>query len=292
MRCHQDLAAAACAVTNYGNPGGPSDAAIADAVDHSSPGQTVAMEFSPPPAGGRPIVKFYVYDQAGNLTPTAKLDSQGLKVMPYICLVCHGGVYGDSTNPDKGASFREFDVSAFDYDRRPSSPYTQENLQPVFKVLNDIVRNTAPNPDQRDPTKSPPVLGPIVDLINVMSASPDPIKAARDYVPPGWAANPDLYHRVTRPYCRSCHIAQAYDYSWTDFSQWTKRLRQLEAQVCSKHNMPHAQVPFERFWLTLDSPYTPDYLAGQLSAETGDGQHYFSDGCPRAGSSRAIAGPE
>src|SRR5204862_4439341 len=101
MHCRQSADAnpdVACYVTNYGLPAGDPVLALSQAIAHDPPVATVGMDYSAPPGGGAKVVKFYVWNAAGNLQNQAALDSEGFKSVPQICLVCHGGTYSESTH--------------------------------------------------------------------------------------------------------------------------------------------------------------------------------------------------
>jgi hypothetical protein len=82
-----------------------------------------------------------------------------------------------------------------------------------------------------------------------------------DFRPAPWGAQPQLYDRVVRPYCRGCHIMQP-SFDWSDPAQMTGAFKPfVESRVCTgagfpnnQRRMPHAEVPFKGFW---QSPLAP-----------------------------------
>ena len=268
----------ACYVSNFGTgAGGDADVAVTDAVNNTLSGipgpiATVAMEYDPP-TGGVNSIKFYVYDGAGNIAPQAVLDSQGPKPVPYICLVCHGGNYDEPThNVDGNATFREFDIFTFLY-HPTNATYQLTAQQPQFRRLNELVRSTDP--------RVPPfnTHDPIRKLIDGMY-SPKPVSdvtavATDNYVPPGpgptgWDPNPTLYTAVPRVFCRACHIAQYEGLDWTAYDQMNTDFKgSIQFSVCTagNHQMPHAEVPFKKFWQSG----APQALASGIS---------LGGGCP------------
>src|SRR5581483_1403410 len=87
---------------------------------------TVAMEYSPPPDGGAPFIKFYTFDHDGNRITKIDLDGRGEKLQPEMCTVCHGGRTKppgeDGVYPDRGdigARFIPFDIDSFRYSTDP-----------------------------------------------------------------------------------------------------------------------------------------------------------------------------
>jgi hypothetical protein len=260
MHCRQTgvNGAAACYVTNFGtNAGGSPDIAVDRAVTNTAPIATVAMEYTPP-AGAADSVKFYVYDGNGDLQENATLDSEGPKPSPFICLSCHGGNYNSSTNSISGASFREFDVFTFLY--HPTLPAFQLSAQQEnFRKLNKIVKETSPaaaNPNS-----------PIIALIDGMYtnggvSTPNTVPVDT-YLPPLWAGESALYQEIPRNFCRACHIAQSSGLDWTNGQTFKVGLGPfIGSKVCGPSKvMPHAEVPFKKFWLSG----APSYLSNALA---------------------------
>jgi hypothetical protein len=264
MHCRQSGGSdpdVACYVTNYGLPGGDPKTALDSAIAHQAPVATVGMDYSLPPRGTVKVVKFYVWNAAGDLWDRALLDSEGPKSVPQACLVCHGGTYSEATHLVKNASFREFDVFSFVYSTQ--NGFTRDQQIDKFRTLNEIVKASHPNPNN--------VNHPIAALIDgIFPSGSGPVGT---YVPPGWAqpGKSDLYSKIPRVYCRACHIAQSSSIDWTSYSQVTDFKDTIESMVCSDRTMPHAEVPFRRFWSSTNDPA---YFA---SAQTGLG---FSGNCP------------
>jgi hypothetical protein len=242
---------AACYVTNYGasvfgGPQGQPDLAIHDAIHHAAPLATVAMEYRHLDTNK---VKFFIYDAAGNLLLKVGLDSEGAKNLPHLCLACHGGSYAphDAFN----ANFLPFDVFSFLYDQVEGKSLAAQ--QEDFRKLNSIIRGLRANPAD--------AIGGLVDGMYPCGVN-NPACAAVDtpFSPSGWSGNVALYQTITRPYCRGCHIAQP-GIDWTAASQWTGIVSTLQFDVCSNHFMPHAEVPYKKFWLS-QSPHAPQYMFG------------------------------
>jgi hypothetical protein len=270
MHCKQVGANVACYVTNYGKPLFPpaSDpaASIAAAIAGNDPIATVAMEYAA--GGGGGAVQFYVYNNVGSLAPQAELDSEGLKNVPHICLSCHGGNYIESTQTVEGASFREFDVFSFLYDE--VTGFNLANQQEAFRRLNAMVKATSPNSANAN--------NPIVNLIDGMypcGVNTSGCAASNSYVPPGWSTpgQSALYNTIPKIYCRACHIAQASYIDWTQYSQFTTFSNQIQRAACTTRDMPHAEVPFRKFWFSTD-PHAPAYLADPVTGLN------FPGGCP------------
>jgi hypothetical protein len=267
----------ACYVSNYLNtaapPAGAAPALIAAGGAHSgtstaAPFATVAMEWDPSKVGTE--VQFYVYDGSGARQTQATLDSEGAKPVPQICLACHGGGYNNTDNLVHGARFLPFDLPSFrmaddEFNATAVTAlgldnFTRLNQLGAFRKLNDLVKQTSAGQPAGDA---------IIDLIDgwyqgcggvsngacgtcVGGAPACPGSFNRDYRPSGWqttTAEHDLYDKVVRVTCRGCHAAQPSYRDWDKSSEFTGN-GSVDPYVCSgsQRRMPHAEVPFKRFW--------------------------------------------
>jgi hypothetical protein len=266
MHClKRDSTHIACYVTNY-FPKTPTlnfsspDAADADAAVNADQAQlvaTVAMEYSPIAEDDtEPVVKFYVYDEAGERVGAADLDGFGARPVPQLCMVCHGGTVQGSTTADGiarfrstddvklGAKFLPFDLSAFTFSALPG--FTKDDQQTAFRRLNEeIVLATNPG-------------AAIEEMIDHMYAGLSTTQV-EDFVIPGWDTDDvsrDFYKNVFAKSCRSCHIASTvqsdkvsgFPFRFRDKSDAVDRLGSIQALVCGAHVMPHSLVTYNRFW--------------------------------------------
>ncbi len=214
----------------------------------------VAMEYSAPPLASR-FTKFYVFNSVGDRVASADLDSRGQKFVPGLCLTCHAGTYNNGEpvaasgnvpshfrfrageSPDQASQFLPFDLDNFGYSG--IAGFVKADQQGKFRDLNLRVKDTSP-------------LTSIVDLIN--GWYPGGLgNQITSFVPPGWVAPPahaDLYSRVVKPACRTCHIAQDGVINWTQYSDFDSYSWFMRYLVCQGRVMPHAVVTFNRFWLS------------------------------------------
>jgi hypothetical protein len=253
MHCRQkDDGGAACYVTNYGGFDVAASVSIADAIAHRDPIATVAMEYLP---SGTNRVRFYVYDGFGTLLRDAVLDSEDdvVKPVPGVCLTCHQGSYNPSTNSVTGARFLPFDLDSFEY--TTTVGYRRQDQESAFRKLNRIVRDTN-------------TTAAVGDLIDGWYA-PNGVYSETSvfdggYVPSGWTAESTLYREVVKPYCRTCHAANAAGtgIDFLDFASFAAR--PIEYYVCDEKLMPHAELTFQKFW---SSPARA-HLAGALGLAT------------------------
>jgi mono/diheme cytochrome c family protein len=202
-------------------------------------------------ASGRPLTKL-------GADGTARLDSEGDKQVPGICLSCHGGTYDKTTNTVSGAAFLPFNLKSFKYDTAPGLDRAAQ--EESLRKLNAMVRSTRPQ-NQFDP---------IVDFIDGMYplGVQTPLAVARDdYVPAGWVAQPNLYLGIIRPYCAGCHIAlgSKNDLDFTRLAQVQGKAGTVQNLVCGTglKSMPHSEVAFDHFWTDAEG-FLPTYLQNTL----------------------------
>jgi hypothetical protein len=233
------------------------------------PLNTVAMEFSPPPGGGDPFIKFYTFDGQGNRVVSADLDGRGEKLQPELCTPCHGGrtsplengVYPD--NGDIGAHFVPFDLDSFRYSTS-NADYSREAQEAQLRLFNRGV--VAANPGEA-----------ALELVRGWYGGPM-LEGDFDgtFVPPGWlpplapAGAATLYTDVVRRVCRGCHIqldARVPGFGFTTFAQFEGARSQITRLVCDEGAMPRALRTFDKFWLGTDGHQPTalgDFLDGDI----------------------------
>lgn len=248
---------AACYVSNYGPAPNdvlnyPNEArALTEAVAAQSPGAakhpfaTVAMEFLSTEPGSAQV-DFYFFDKFGNRGPSAALDVEGDKSVPTMCMACHGGTYNSQTHKVVGAAFLPFDVFSFHYSG--IQPFRKEDQEEEFRKLNKMVQDLA--------AAVPGFGDTIVEMVNVLypqGVGNAGSTASDAQVPPGWTSQPRLYKELVVPYCRACHVASAVAPLRT-YEEFRARASRIRSEVCGKHEMPQAQVPFFRVWTPDTEP--------------------------------------
>lgn len=242
MHCRRSGADVACYVANHGfGPGGPPAESASAAVTGAQALPAVAMVYRDSLDGLANDVSFYIYNQVtGTLLNKVGLDGEGDKFVPYLCLPCHGGNYNPTTSSVTGAEFLPFDAPSFKYSALAGFSLAEQ--QEAFRQLNHMVRDTNP-------------AALIVELIDGWYGNAVHVPGATlndGFVASGYAGDPGLYNNVVKPYCRTCHIAQAgfplSDPTYVDVAQ---------PAVFNGFYMPHAQLTNHNFW---NSP-APVYLA-------------------------------
>jgi hypothetical protein len=240
------IVGAACWVANHGPEPGTTGfpnptKALAEAGEGKNPFAIVAMEWK---AGAG--VKFYAFGRDGRLVTAAALDSEGPKFVPNACLACHGGLFDSEAGQVHGAAFLPFDMSTFRL--RPDDP-RGGYLPYDFAKLNALVANTREGRDA------------ITEFIDGLNREGD------HYVPASWAGKEDVYRQVIKPYCRTCHLAVRPDVI-ASAQQFQAQAPRVQAVLCSIGSMPHAEVPFKKFWASTN-PYAPALLKTMVNLSCG-----------------------
>lgn len=299
MHCVQDGAKATCYVSNYDSLvyTGPGQGGDVTKAQHAveglngtrTPDATVAMEFSPleddTPDGTpvtslndpEPIVKFYVFNAAGNPVDAANLDGLGARPVPQLCMVCHGGQIPNPTGVPSTAAgtgtpvfslpsdvkldsrFLPFDLQSFSYaapDSDAANLFSKLNQQTAFKNLNNIAK-IAPPPDAADPPSN------AVDVLVNAWYPGNVIPQIESAVVPLWntdAAHQTMYRNVIAKSCRTCHVSNtSNNLRFEQPSSVDSQLGVVQSRVCQDHIMPHARRTHDLFWTSL-APNQPAEL--------------------------------
>ena len=215
--------------------------------------------------------RFYVYGPTGSLLDCANLDGGGLKCLPNLCVVCHGGTkypspatLSDTTN--LGSRFLPFDLESYTW--HPKYGVQKQELA----AMNAGVLQTAPN-------------STITDLITGWYGNANPIASSAvwnnfnaAYMPTaaaaGWNTNPPIYKDVFKQSCRVCHVSRDAGFS-VQFDSLTKLSNSSYGygSACSGLSMPHSQRTWAVFWgsrgingLSMNTPVPdqPATLVGPL----------------------------
>jgi hypothetical protein len=250
--------ATACYVSNFGAVGtddAPLALSQAEAYEASGqsapqPAATVTMEFDS--TAGPAAVQFWAYKGDGTYLAHPALDSQGPKPIPDICLACHQGTYSGTPGAKvSGGVFLPFDLDSFLDDTAtpfPSSAKVTPAVQQQFHLMNNMITGTNPT-------------GGITQLVNLWYASttasvPFTFNQGAKQLDSGlpFIHHEPLYDSVVRIVCRTCHVAlpnhnPASGNDWTSFDQMNGQSGFIQSLACAPTlKMPHAEVPWRRFW--------------------------------------------
>lgn len=245
-----ELKGVACYVTNYGTAFSDKHNSLTAAIDGVAPKNTVCISYRP---SFEPDyqVQFYVYGPEGRRQEYAQLDSLGARPAPHICMNCHGGSYDETRHLAKHARFLPTDPSLLVFAEGPEvhPSLTRAGQEEKIRRINRLAL--------RSPLASGQVQllhGMYGDRIGEAGAT-----AQDDFVPQGWAASQedrDLYTKVVKPYCGTCHFADERSLSGNRF--WFYDAFQSRAalaaapsmatQLCTTFDMPNAQPTLQHFW--------------------------------------------
>ncbi len=210
---------------------------------------TVAMEYTPGPNGAATFMKFAVYKFNGTRQFSADLDGNGQKYVPNLCIICHGlRKYPGTGSANVGARFLPFDLSNFQYDQTigrnsQEAAFKQLNLGMLQHSNPSVAMTALINAWYNDPSQASP---------NTATATQNNAAVPADWTG-GTQAQTDMYLRVVKPSCRSCHITRNGALAFgklTDFTLNNTYGSLSKQRVCSDLYMPNAKVTYVRFWLT------------------------------------------
>jgi hypothetical protein len=177
----------------------------------------------------------------------AQLDSQGEKPVPFACMSCHGGRYDPVSKLVIGGKLLPLDPAGFLLQNRATS-------EEAIRRINEFVLDANPTPAIRS----------FITALYGGAPKQAGRVAADTAVPPGWAGQADLFRKVVRPYCASCHFAQSGPLSFETSADFLSKRQEIYASVCSTFTMPHSEVGLRRFWEDGVRDGIPALLASAL----------------------------
>jgi hypothetical protein len=262
----------ACYVSNFGSVGLDFDDQPANPLQEAYANTpitaTVAMEFHPDQTDK---VQFWAFKGNGDYLPAPALDVEGPKPMPDICMGCHQGTGGGGGSLVQSAVFLPFDIDSFLGDDGQPLQGTigkgaQRPTQEAFRQLNAFVLASTNDINTQAANGA---VQKLMDLwykdathagVNTAGATYHFNQGAavlNANTPNSWPTNQALYDDVVRPVCRTCHVAAPYNdgnLTWDTLSKMTTAKTDIQNNACGPgntaphHEMPHAQVPYKRFW--------------------------------------------
>jgi hypothetical protein len=242
-----------CYATAHGIP--PGQAGFNDPQTITHPGEGMGGDF----ILSMVIVKdgsgtvFLVLGKSGKYTllPTVKLDTEGPKLVPFVCIACHGGTYNATTRKVDGSSFLPLDPNLLSF----ASPADQAAQEEKIRKINFMIHRAQPG-------------SAIASYLNGLyhgAIATAGTTAQPDYVPASWAPQTGFYRSVVRPHCTMCHLAAPDSWNFASWQNFQDNGPLIYADVCQAHTMPHAEVPFKSFWLKdTGLLYLPGLLAATL----------------------------
>ena len=190
-------------VGNYDN--------ASDAQQQRNLQATVAMEYSRVGSNSYKETQFYVFDSQGARLLKIDLDLEGDKFVPGLCQNCH----------DNG--FIVFDAESFGY----SSTLPRAMQESQFKQLNDLVLATNPT------ALATEIIAKWYQSSDIQDSSA---------VPDDWNNDPEIYNKVLKPYCRSCHLSVASSGPMKYANFMASPSYYINRFCDTSYTMPHAKV--------------------------------------------------
>ena len=158
-------------------------------------------------------------------------DSQGKRFLPHVCLSCHGGRFEPTTGLVTGATLLPLDPRGFWF--VSGRPTQEENIRQINQMV--FASTSAPGVREyitRMYRGRQLVLGTAVDDA---------------YVPAEWSGQPAIYQQIYRPFCAGCHSAQTGPLGFLSWADLLREKVRVKKAIC-EGTMPHAEVPFSKFW--------------------------------------------
>ena len=180
------------------------------------------------------------------LRPTAEFDSEGPKFAPHVCLSCHGGTYDPVSKLVKGASLLPIDPSLVQVQANRFFDHKPVEAEEKIRRINSLIRQRY---------SSPAIAAYIEGLYGGFAGSRRLVdepgtRAMPGYVPPGWGTVTErrLYLDFVKKDCAMCHLAGPQHLNFLSANNMLANKNLVHAAVCGARSMPHAEVPFKRFW--------------------------------------------
>jgi len=225
---------------------------------------TVAMDYSPVPgvSNGQPFIKFYVYNQVGQLVPSADLDGCGQKFVPGLCQICHNGLApffsapggAGQQSPDVNARFLTFDLDNFEYST--FAGYSRGNQEAMFEKLNVGILNANASPAEQE------LIQGWYQCTGTTTSTCAASTQNSSFIPAGWANSPSNssassnYLNGVKPACRTCHVSQLGAQAFNTAQGFLglqqailQRICQSSPESAASEVMPQARVTYLKFWL-------------------------------------------
>lgn len=294
MHCRRDEVSpgvfdVACYVSNYGTGynsvggyGTPDEADFEDAANQDGLVATVAMEYSriedpsdpTTPFTDTRVVKFYVYNAAGQRVNNADLDGYGARPIPQLCMVCHGGQAQfdgspSPTNPPVFDSFEDVNLESvflpFDFNAFTIvDGLTVDGVLGLFDKAEQQDEIRQLNQEIALPSDPGSAIEEVIDHMYPPVGALGTGDQDEDFVIPGWstpAAHVEMYREVVAPACRACHVAQinAAGPTFETAAEAEGTAGSIRLRVCLQRTMPHARATYDRFWTSI-GPHQPAQL--------------------------------
>jgi hypothetical protein len=245
----------ACFVTNYGSIFRDEAHALALALQGATPRNTVCITHRPSMPPGYQV-QFYTYGADGRRNEWAQLDTLGPRPHPQVCINCHGGSYDADKHLARDARFLPLDPNVVAFSRDPASRRTRAAQEESIRRINAASLRTPLTSAQREM---------LAQLYRGGVQTPGVVSAAA-WTPVGWSAtraDRDLYDKVVKPYCATCHLGLeqglggpvSASHRFFDSSAAFLGFP-MSTVVCGNFSMPNAQPTILALWDSNRGPIT------------------------------------
>jgi hypothetical protein len=270
-RCYEEpqLARSTCITSLHGvGPGYPGFAEPFQ-VDHAVAGSGQQLWTRDPPKWGSSLIvkdntgtRFFTFYDVGYPSRfvgqlaarlTTKLDTEAEKLVPFVCMSCHGGRYNPNTKLVDGATLLPLDPDLLTFSQ--TAGFRRGDQEESLRKLNSLILRSGPSPAVAAYIRG--LYGGMVDQAGA--------RATPDYVPSGWSDQAGLYRSVVRKKCATCHMAQVGALDFATSAGFLVAKASIYNATCVARSMPHGELPFRAFWLEDTGPaYLPGLLAASL----------------------------
>jgi len=249
----------ACYVVNYLGAGGFGDfyGSIVKAIDGTNPANGVGISYRANAPDNRRM-QFMAWDAAGNQVNTAQIDALGQRLIPEVCVECHGGEYYSGPGTYQ-SHFIPANVWNILYADSPGGPGTSvPGLTGAGQQERLRAQNYWPAQGGVSQPNIPDMLTDrqrfyVFDLYdnNPWTPGQQPVPSR---APLAWsfsATERDIYTKALLPYCTvSCHNAiTASDSSLAFVSRSGLQAWQgAVTQDITSGRMPHSYPTLSAFW--------------------------------------------
>lgn len=290
---------------------------------------TNAIEFGPetPDDCTTPkIAKFFTFASGGDRIIKADLDGRGVKYMPSMCIVCHGGSgyplkYDGKFDPItlKSPKMHILEQKTFQFSLLAG--FTEDDQQGNIQAMNQLVYQTYLEMSEREDSYTDQANWDSSFAIELVTGAhggvvdnngtPGLASSYREFIPTGWrqtADRPDgvetLYRQAVEPHCIGCHsllgTKVAGSRNLIDFSSYEDFMAYnglsvdyLSDYVYKRGIMPLSLINNDQFWQDPDGK--PALLASYLDGfdVLDDAGKVVRPGKPVAkpGADRTVASP-
>jgi hypothetical protein len=212
---------------------------------------TVCITYRPSAAPGYEV-QFYTYNGDNIRREWAQLDTLGPRPLPQVCMNCHGGSYDNEKHLAKFARFLPMDPNVVVFPDTPG--VTRADQEERIRIINELSTHSPLTPAQRE----------MIDGLYLGKVDVPGTVSQNEWYPAAWKdtdAHRDLFDKVVKPNCETCHLAMQTGPSGQTLSIYNLFAAPsslmdagLEGVVCGSFAMPNSQATRLNFWEVKPAP--------------------------------------